>query len=277
MESPVFFDRQREQFLALWDPATPPFAVWADDRPEIMDGPTDPFVKQQRRLRLLELIDQTVIAADLAVPSETTALKVWADALLKYGTSQRSPLITTVTTSGGDESEGEHPYIADLARLSADFCEHLKTRAMSASRDEPVPVSTAGAPSTAGHISASTGPTRWEDIEIRFLSDHSVQIYRSGKPAEVRNFAEMGFGDGRKKQGVPTTAWAILRALSAEGRLPAPIGPPRARLEKRIAEIRKALKRVLGVEDDPIFLASGFYQPRFKISRSAADQFGDGG
>ena len=278
MEPPAFFDRQREEFLALWDPTTPPFAVWADDRPEIMDGPTDPFVKQQRRLRVLELIEQAVIAADFTVPPETTRLKVWVDALVKYATNLRSPLIRTAITSGGDEPEGDHVCIVDLVRLSADYCEHLKTRAMSVTGDEPAPRAPAGpiAGATARRTSPSAPPTRWEDVEIRFLSDHRVQIYRAGKAAEVLNFAEMGFADGRKKQGVPRAAWAILRALSAEGRLPAPIGPPRAQLEKRIAEIRKALKRAVGVDEDPIFLASGYYQPRFKITRSAADQFGDG-
>src|SRR5262249_39921767 len=42
-------------------------------------------------------------------------------------------------------------------------------------------------------------PIRWEDIEIRFLSDERVQIFVDGRPGDTKNFAEMGFEDHRGK------------------------------------------------------------------------------
>jgi hypothetical protein len=53
--------------------------------------------------------------------------------------------------------------------------------------------------------------SRWEEIEVRFLSNHRVQITIGGS-TETRNYAEFGFEDGRTQK--PNLAWVTLRSLA---------------------------------------------------------------
>jgi hypothetical protein len=106
----------------------------------------------------------------------------------------------------------------------------------------------------------------WEHIEIVFLSDERVQI-RIGKSIETRNYAEFGFQDGRNQN--PNRAWETLRRLAelrgvirdgTEGRLPWP------KVEKRVQEIRKVLRKHFSISTDPVpFVEGTGYHARFKI------------
>jgi hypothetical protein len=53
--------------------------------------------------------------------------------------------------------------------------------------------------------------TRWQEIEVIFLSDERVQI-EIGAHTETRNYAEMGFAN--KQNGKPRLAWGTLRYLA---------------------------------------------------------------
>ncbi len=115
-------------------------------------------------------------------------------------------------------------------------------------------------------IEARTSLKSWKDLEIRFLSDDRVQIFRNGAPAETLNYAEMGFED--RRNGMPNKAWVKLRELArARGIIRyAGTGGDRAKVEKRMQEIRKALRSRFGISADPLpFLHGTVYQALFNI------------
>jgi hypothetical protein len=114
---------------------------------------------------------------------------------------------------------------------------------------------------------SAAGAATWEDIEISFLSDERVQI-RNGPNIETCNYAEFGFADGRN--GRPSQAWGTLRELAEQSGVirEARQGPQAwPKLEKRIQEIRKALREYFGISADPIpFVEGGGYHACFKIA-----------
>jgi hypothetical protein len=116
---------------------------------------------------------------------------------------------------------------------------------------------------------AQSGDTRipWEQIEIRFLSDHRVQV-RKGTENETLNYCEFGFEDSRS--GKPSMAWELLLTLAKErgilrdGRT---AGQPWQKVEKRIQEIRKVFRNRFGLTSDPLpFVEGTGYTTRFRIS-----------
>jgi len=106
----------------------------------------------------------------------------------------------------------------------------------------------------------------WDAIEISFLSDERVQI-RNGTNSETRNYGELGFEDCRN--GKPNRAWLTLRALAeARGiiRNAAKTGGDWSKVERRMQEIRKALRSRFGISADPVpFVHGTGYQALFKI------------
>jgi len=115
-------------------------------------------------------------------------------------------------------------------------------------------------------IEARTSLKSWKDLEISFLSDERVQIFRNGAPAETLNYAEMGFRDRRNDK--PNRAWATLRELAqARGIIrDTGTGGHRAKVEKRMQEIRKTLRSRFGISADPLpFVHGTVYQALFKI------------
>lgn len=106
----------------------------------------------------------------------------------------------------------------------------------------------------------------WDAIEIVFLSDERIQI-RDGANTETRNYAEFGFHD--RRNGGPTLAWKMLRSLATAGGTlsnASAAGQPWTKVEKRMQEIRKALRKRFRISNDPLpFVAGTGYQARFKI------------
>ncbi len=107
--------------------------------------------------------------------------------------------------------------------------------------------------------------TRWKDVEITFLSDERVQI-RNGNQTETQNYAEWGFAD--RRTGKPNQAWVTLRAMAELNgiiRDGARAGAAWPKVEKRIQEIRKVLRKHFGIAADPIpFIEGTGYQSRLK-------------
>ncbi len=117
---------------------------------------------------------------------------------------------------------------------------------------------------------ADGGGASWRDIEISFLSDERVQI-RNGTTTETRNYGELEFADRRAKQGKPkpNQAWMTLRAMAEQNgiiRDGAKTGASWPKVEKRIQEIRKVLRKHFSITADPIpFVEGTGYQASFKI------------
>jgi len=112
-------------------------------------------------------------------------------------------------------------------------------------------------------------PPKWEDIEISFLSDERIQLKAPGL-TKTFNYAEFGFEDGRNKK--PNGAWITLRALAENrGILKEPFKEHQkwAAIEKRVQEIRKALREQFGITEDPLPYVKGTgYRALFKIECS---------
>jgi hypothetical protein len=130
-----------------------------------------------------------------------------------------------------------------------------------------------GAGNTASDPGATTQPNllTWQDIEIRFLSDDRVQIITNGNP-ESYNYAELGFEDRRR--GTASLAWQTLLFLAhndGEIDLDSIRGRERAKVEKRVEEIRKKLRRHFLIDQDPVpFLRGIGYKTAFRIVWSRA-------
>jgi hypothetical protein len=111
--------------------------------------------------------------------------------------------------------------------------------------------------------------TRWQEIEICFISDHRVQI-RSGEQTETCNYAELGFEDGRNRK--PTRAWMLLCDVSENNGTISDAGKTKgdwSKMEKRVQEIRKVLRQYFGIAEDPIPYVDGSgYYPRFRLLRA---------
>jgi hypothetical protein len=110
--------------------------------------------------------------------------------------------------------------------------------------------------------------SRWEDVHVRFISDHRFQVFVNQQAGPIYGFEEFGLTDGRT--GTPRKAWDTLRKLADNGGTLDPtkmLGPPRARIEKRVEEIRKPFRRLFQLEEDPLSFSSEFgYRARFQIS-----------
>jgi hypothetical protein len=123
----------------------------------------------------------------------------------------------------------------------------------------------------------------WNELKIRFLSDHRVEI-KTNLVNLTMNYAEMGFEDKRNGSmsaaryqfvtGKPTKAWTTLQALARNnGVLPGTGGAPSSRrpIEKRVQELRKNLRLLFACPGDPIPLVKGTgYTTHFKIYWSPA-------
>jgi hypothetical protein len=118
------------------------------------------------------------------------------------------------------------------------------------------------------------GPTArgWDDIEIRFLSDLKFQAVVNGTVQEPQNYADVGFGDGRRGNDTPKGAWETFRKL-AEGRgvlSAAATATDWRRVEKHIQEIRRRLRAYFSLTGDPVPYIDGAYRTRFTIGVSAS-------
>ena len=107
---------------------------------------------------------------------------------------------------------------------------------------------------------------QWKDIDIRFLSDHRLQITAKDK-IETLNYSELGFEDARN--GTPNRAW-LLFCLLAESQGTVSDGAQAEqdwrKVEKRIQEIRQILRSRFGISDDPLpFIEGTGYKARFSI------------
>ena len=114
-------------------------------------------------------------------------------------------------------------------------------------------------------------PTTWDDIEISFLSEQRVQIRVQGELKPSMNYGDLGFDD--KRNGNPNQAWyTLLNLAESNGTLEAGTGRERRNREKRIQEIRNALRTHFEIASDrlPFDSTSKGYRAKFKISTSTS-------
>jgi hypothetical protein len=106
----------------------------------------------------------------------------------------------------------------------------------------------------------------WNEVEIAFLSEERVEICVGSGHRKTYNYGELGFED--RRIGKQNEAWIMLRELAINRgtmRRPPP-GKEKAKVQKRLQEIRTWLKRRYGIEDDPIPFNGADYLTSFKVS-----------
>lgn len=155
-----------------------------------------------------------------------------------------------------------------------DLAEPMKTDtgAVPASGQKPITRLHRGVAEVVARVAPGGGPdlsaATWDAIEISFLSEERVEI-RIGPKIETCNYSELGFED--RRNGTPNLAWKTLWLLAGQNGIIkdfATAGRDQSRVEKRIQDIRKALRKHFGISADPIpFLRDTGYQARFKIGR----------
>lgn len=112
--------------------------------------------------------------------------------------------------------------------------------------------------------------TKWDDVTIQFISDESIKISAKGVSKEF-NYAEIGFKDNRRGV-VPDNQWKVLQHLAkcngeiswkseTESLKDFPKFP------KRIEILRKRLKDIMGIDEDPFYPYKEIksYKSKFKI------------
>jgi hypothetical protein len=109
---------------------------------------------------------------------------------------------------------------------------------------------------------------RWCDIEIRLLSDLRFQVHVRKTAGEVLGFEAAGFADRRGRNSKkPNTAWNTLTLLAKNGgsvRRQSHAKPQK--LEKAIETLRKTLKALFGLDEDPFHpCRAGEYSVKFAI------------
>jgi hypothetical protein len=151
-----------------------------------------------------------------------------------------------------------------LLEAEAKECEYIQPE-----EDLPAVPTAKDQPSGRQGRSSEAKAMTWEAVDISFLSDERVQI-RNGNVIETRNYAELGFDDHRN--GKPNRSWSFLRALAKyDGiiRDARNMSEDWSKVEKRIQEIRRRLRKHFGISSDPVpFIEGTGYRALFKIRRS---------
>ncbi|MGA2361076.1 MAG: hypothetical protein ABSG73_01305 [Candidatus Aminicenantales bacterium] len=116
----------------------------------------------------------------------------------------------------------------------------------------------------------------WGDISIRFLDGESVEIRAGRKPLGAWNFAVLGFEDKRAKR--PDQVWQTLWLLGLKcGEISwetrSDSGRIRLTLQKNISILRKRLKALFALSEDPFFPydKANAYKAKFNVIANEKD------
>jgi hypothetical protein len=115
----------------------------------------------------------------------------------------------------------------------------------------------------AGELLDSTARLQWKDVKIHFVTTETVEVTVGQRLPQNRTYRDLGFANKKSKPPKPKEAWAMLQTLARQRGL-VPSGTEVA--QKRIQEIRKALRKQFNIPDDPIPCQGGKYCPVFRIS-----------
>jgi hypothetical protein len=173
--------------------------------------------------------------------------------------TDRSPLAVGQRDKGG--------IMREVCEASATYCSRRGREALN-QEAETLPKlefeSEQGTQKASGSLGALGEVSTWEELEIRFLSDERVQL-TVGVYTETRNYAELGFEDGRNHK--PNLAWETLRSLAEQdGTFEVSTTSTWAKVERRMQEIRRVLQKHFAISADPLpFVRGNGYQARFRI------------
>jgi hypothetical protein len=241
---------------------------------EILWGGYGQFLMQEPTRRMarstLKIVDGTIGEYPELEPCRYPSAEVWAE------------FVKRMSEPDSEMARMDAQYKSTIKQAIDDRLRHyqaLATARLPVAKQpaDPQPVRTGTEEERVGEGSepmatASANTLTWQDIEIRFLSDERVQISSNGNLA-THNYAEMGFEDGRR--GTARLAWQTLQLLAQNGGdIPLESIQPRERtkVEKRVEEIRRNLRKHFSIEQDPVPFSRGIgYKTAFRVvwSRSA--------
>ncbi len=178
-----------------------------------------------------------------------------------------SPLEKTLSTDLRHLAEEyQQSHFAQIAFLGAAPCAPARSENIHELEASSVPARDHGLVTEVAEIPIPTPASNWDAVEISFLSDLRVQVF-NGANTESYNYAELGFRD--RRSGKPNRAWLTLRAMAERnGTIQdgAETGTAWPEVEKRMQEIRKALRNHFRSSADPVPYVKGTgYRMRFKI------------
>jgi len=124
--------------------------------------------------------------------------------------------------------------------------------------------------------------TKWEEITITFISGKSIRI-KAGGVSKIYHYAQIGFVDGRIGDK-SSKLWGFFHGLAKvngefDWGLPMDLGGrfvdlgDRTQVYKWVSDLRKILKRIMGLTDDPFypFWSKRKYETRFTLRNEAFD------
>ncbi|MBR59543.1 MAG: hypothetical protein CMH54_16200 [Myxococcales bacterium] len=108
----------------------------------------------------------------------------------------------------------------------------------------------------------------WDQITIELVSNDSIRISGGGK-SETYHYQKLGFNDGRKIDQ-PNRCWSVLQKLTEHGEFSWETDidqRTRNQAKKAIQIIRKKLKEIIGIDEDPFenYRKVKAYKPKFKL------------
>jgi hypothetical protein len=95
--------------------------------------------------------------------------------------------------------------------------------------------------------------TKWEDIIIKFIDGHAVDIYINNRENPIKTSCpEMGFEDKRKRR--PNEQWELLKALAqSDGKISWQNQNANLKIKKRKQLLSLQLKNYFGLNEDPFY------------------------
>jgi hypothetical protein len=121
---------------------------------------------------------------------------------------------------------------------------------------------------------------KWSEVKIIFDSNDWVRVI-ARETAKRYSYSQLGFGDTRTTDK-PMKAWVVLQGFAQyHGKIPWENNLPKSvlnNLQKKIGVIRKILKTLMGIDDDPFYpykKESG-WTTKFRILKSHSTTVIDG-
>jgi hypothetical protein len=109
--------------------------------------------------------------------------------------------------------------------------------------------------------------TRWQDVAIRFLTQHQVHV-QVGGTSDVFHFTQMGMADGRTNPVVPDSRWALLVAFAkGRGVVQWRTTSENRRRQKQKDGLGKVLRTFFGISENPFepLEDRGGWRARFRV------------
>ena len=112
---------------------------------------------------------------------------------------------------------------------------------------------------------------KWSDVTLTMQGGDCLLIVLPGGYRKSSTFDALGFGDGRATHARPNGQWTMLKALAlVNGSVKradlSPTKKDRDNVKARISALRKDLKALFGIDDDPIIGGAREYKTKFQIS-----------